>query len=96
MLGILENKTKEDWKSYVSTLTHAKHRTTGYSPFFLMFGRYLRLAINAFLCLDSNNTEKTRSRENVAKKLQKRLEFSYEVASREAERSASRHKRFYD
>ena len=100
MLGTLENKAKEDWKSYVSTLTHAynstKHESTGYSPFFLMFGRHPRLAIDAFLGLDSNTTEKSRSRENFAKKLQKRLEFSYKVASREAERNASRHKRIYD
>ena len=99
MLGTLEDKQKEDWKSYVSTLVHAynatKHDSTGYTPFFLMFGRHPRLAIDAYLGLDSD-TEKIRSRDNYAKKLQKRLEFSYKIASREAEKSASRHKLNYD
>ncbi|XP_078332152.1 uncharacterized protein LOC144625379 [Crassostrea virginica] len=99
MLGTLEEKQKEDWKSYVSTLVHAynatRHDSTGYTPFFLMFGRHPRLAIDAYLRLNSD-TEKIRSRDNYAKKLQKRLQFSYKIASREAEKSASRHKMYYD
>ena len=94
MLGTLEEKQR-DWKSYVSTLVHAynatRHDSTGYTPFFLMFGRHPRLAIDAYLRLNSD-TEKIRSRDNYAKKLQKRLQFSYKIASREAEKSASRHK----
>ena len=42
MLGILQDDQKQDWKSYVAPLVHAynstKHDSTGYSPFFLMFG----------------------------------------------------------
>ena len=53
MLGTLEDHQKSDWKSYVPSLVHAynstRHEITGYSPHFLMFGRYPRLAVNAFL-----------------------------------------------
>ena len=56
-----------------------------------MIGRHPRLAIDAYLRLNSD-TEKIRSRENYTKKLQKRLQFSYKIASREAEKSASRYK----
>ena len=53
MLGTLDNKQKEDWKSYVSTLVHAYNTTklysTGFSPFFLMFGRHPPLPIDAIL-----------------------------------------------
>ena len=49
MLSTLEEKQREDWKSYESTLVHAynatRHDSTGYTPFFLMFGRHPRLAI---------------------------------------------------
>ena len=97
MLGTLKEKQKEDWKSYVSTFVHAynatRHDSTEYTPFFLMFGRHLRLAIGAYLRLNSD-TEKIRSSHNFAKKLQKRLQFS--IASRKAEKSASCHKMYND
>ena len=53
MLGTLENSKKSDWKSYVQPLVHAynatRHDTKGFSPFYLMFGRHPRLAVDAFL-----------------------------------------------
>ena len=56
MLGTLPEDQKTDWKSYISTLTHAynaaEHDSTGYAPFFLMFGRHPRLANDAFLGLN--------------------------------------------
>ena len=57
MLGTLEDDQKEDWKSYVAPLAHlynaTRHDSTGYSPFFLMFGRHPRLAVDAYLGLNS-------------------------------------------
>ena len=53
MFGTLEEYQKSDWKAHVATLVHAYnatiHGTTGYSPYFLMFGRPPRLAIDSFL-----------------------------------------------
>ena len=52
MLGTLENHKKEDWTSYIALLVHSynatKHPSTGFSPYFLMFGRHPRLAIDAY------------------------------------------------
>lgn len=61
-----------------------------------MFGRHPRLSIDAYLCLDNDNTEKSNSYDNYAKKLEKRLEFAYKIASREADNSAVRHKHRFD
>ena len=99
MLGTLENHQKEDWKSFVAPLVHAynatKHDSTGYSPYFLMFGRHPRLAIDAYLGLNSPE-ESISSREHYVTKLKKRLQFAYKIASKEAQKSAERHKARYD
>ena len=53
MLGTLQDNQKADWKAHLSTLTHAynaaTHDSTDFSPFYLMFGRHPRLAVDAFL-----------------------------------------------
>ena len=50
MLGTLESGQKQNWKAHVPTLTHAynctRHDTTGFSPYFLMFGRHPRLPVD--------------------------------------------------
>ena len=99
MLGTLDNHQKEDWKSFVAPLVHAynatKHDSTGYSPYFLMFGRHPRLAIDAYLGLNSPE-ESISSREHYVTKLKKRLQFAYKIASKEAQKNAERHKARYD
>ena len=68
MLGTLEDHQKQDWKSYVAPLVHAynatRHDSTGFSPFFLMFGRHPRLAIDAYLGLNSSQDSECTSREH--------------------------------
>ena len=53
MLGTLDDVHKQDWKSYVAPLVHAynatRHESTGFAPHYLMFGRFPRLAVDAFL-----------------------------------------------
>ena len=93
MLGTLQDSQKHDWKSYVAPLVHfynaTKHDSTGYSSFFLLFGRLPRLAADACLGLQ-NPTEPISSREHYASKLKKRLDFAYKVAAREAQKSTDR------
>lgn len=55
MLGTLKDHQKEDRQSFAH-LVHAynvtRHDSTVFSPNFLMFGRHLRLAVNAYLRLN--------------------------------------------
>ena len=99
MLGTLENSKKSDWKSYVPPLVHAynatRHDTTGVSPFFLMFGRQPRLAIDAFLGIKPNSETGT-SQTEYAKKLKSRLDFAYRRATDEAQKQSERYKANYD
>ena len=53
MLGALPNDEKVNWQDWVSTLVHAYNctitRVTGFSPYFLMFGREPRIpAVETF------------------------------------------------
>lgn len=52
MFETLEDNQKSEWKAHVSTLVHAHdatfHDKSGCSPYFLMYGRNPRLAIDAF------------------------------------------------
>ena len=99
MLGTLEPSKKSDWKSYVSPLVHAynatRHESTGFSPFYLMFGRHPKLAIDAFLGVDPN-AETGKNKTEYVKKLQSRLDFAYSKATEEAKRQAERYKAYYD
>ena len=99
MLGTLEEYQKSDWKAHVPTLVHAYnatfHDTTGYSPFFLMFGRHPRLAIDAFLGLSPDTLSAANQTEYV-RKLRERLDFAYKTAQEAAKRSTAQHKRYYD
>ena len=99
MLGTMEEYQKSDWKAHVPTLVHAYnatfHKTTGYSPFFLMFGRHPRLAIDAFLGL-TPDTVSAANQTEYARKLRERLDFAYKTAQEAAKRGTAQHKRYYD
>ncbi len=99
MLGTLEEHEKSDWKAHVPTLVHAynctEHDSTGYSPYFLMFGRHPRLAIDAFLGLRADSVSATNTSDYV-RKLQDRLGLAYDKARQEARHSSGKQKQAYD
>ena len=99
MLGTLENDKKSDWKSYVGPLVHAYnvtiHKGTSFSPYYLMFGREPKLAIDALLGLTFDEAH-SKSRNEYVQKLKERLTFAYNKAKQKANKTALTNKSYYD
>ncbi len=99
MLGTLEDKQKENWKKYVPTLVHAynctKHDSTGFSPFYMMFGRHPRLPVDLTMGVEFAKSDETTTSEHI-QELKEKLEHAYDIASKESGTAAARQKRHYD
>ena len=99
MLGTLQEHQKSDWKAHVSTLTHAYnaaiHDSTGFSPYYLMFGRHPRLAMDAFLGIGSGE-DVPKSKQDYSDRLKDRLQFAYKKAGEKAKKTGETYKMYYD
>ena len=80
MLGTLPNHAKKNWQEWITTLTHAYNCTfspvTGFSPYFLMFGRNPKLPLDIDLGIPTMEQEPT-SQQNYAQKLHSKLQWAY-------------------
>ena len=83
MLRTLPEVCKSKWKDEVGKLVYSyncsKHSVTGYSPFFLMFGRNPRLPIDAILDQDE---EATTSLSDYVKTWKLRMKQAFEIAAK--------------
>ena len=99
MLGTLENKEKQDWKKYISSLVHAynctKHDSTGYSPYELMFGRKLRLPVDLAFGLPEEHNQ-TESYSEYITDLRNRIKETFELVKNTAESSRQKQKINFD
>ena len=93
MLSTLPEREKSRWKDHVNKLVHAynctTHSTTGYSPYYLMFGRKPRLPIDIIL----RNESREHTSGNHSAYLEKwklEMEEAYKVA---LEKSTDRKKK---
>lgn len=98
MLKTLTEKEKSNWKEALNKLVFAynctKCEVTGFSPFYLLFGRSPRLPVDALFGLDQDRGT-TNQREYV-ERWTKGMQEAYEIARDHAEKSAERNKRNYD
>jgi hypothetical protein len=97
-LTIYTNRYGNDWTRYLPLITHAHncrvHKTTGFSPYHLVFGRepVLFSDLGLKIYLNKENFDMP----NFVRDLQKRLEVAWEEATTSIERSQQNQKAHYD
>ena len=98
MLGTLSTDQKKDWKKFVGPLVHAynctRHYSTGYSPFFLMFGREPRLPIDLTFGIELNKGND--SLLHYTNSLREKIKHSCEMAAKASKIAQQRQKAGYD
>ena len=100
MLGTLSEEKKSHWVKHISTLTYSynctRHDSTGFSPYFLMFGRKPQLPVDVVLGLNSAGGSGSNSYSSFVKGLQDRLKYAFDLASKNQASASERQKRHFD
>ncbi|KAL9956082.1 hypothetical protein ACROYT_G037505 [Oculina patagonica] len=98
MLRTLPEEKKSNWKDSLNKLIDVynctRHETTGFSPFYLMFGRSPRLPVD--LLFDLGNDPRQADYQDYVKTWQADMRWAYDLASRKTQNSSARSKVYYD
>ena len=99
MLRSLEEERKVEWKKVLPCVVHAynccQHQSTGFSPYFLFFGRHPRLPVDIAFGIDLNQGEKKSVKQHV-RGLREQLKSAYEKAEENMQKMAKKNKLRYD
>ena len=99
MLGTLPKEKKSEWKDHVGTLVHVynctRNSATGFSPYYLMFGRQPRLPVDVTLGLAPRTITEPNTTK-FAQKLRDRNKWAHKKAEAFQAKEAERHKRHFD
>ena len=99
MLGTLDPRLKDKWPEMLPTLTFAynalRSTATGYSPYYLMFGRHPELPVDIAFGLRGHQFGGTSIKRYVSE-LRKRMEWALKVANKIQISEHEKHKRHFD
>ena len=99
MLGTLHQSQKREWKKHIRPLTHAYNcsinDSTGFAPYYLMFGRHPRLPVDVMFGIDPD-ARRLKHPAQYVDDLRKRLKHAFDLAQSSVEKSRKKNSRFYD
>ena len=100
MLGTLTPEQKKDWKSHVPALVHSynctRNAATGFSPYYLIFGREPRLPVDVEFGLQMGSQKGSLGESCYALQLRRRLKFAPKKVKQIANRQQAKHRELYD
>lgn len=98
MLRTLPEQHKSNWKDHLNKMIHAynstPHQSTGYSPFFLLFGRHPRLPID--LIFDIDLSAQSESYPKYVANWKESMSEAYQVAHNKTQLQREKAKKHYD
>ena len=99
MLKALPEKQKSKWKDHLPNLMFAYnstvHKSTGFSPFYLVFGREPRLPIDCILPIAPNKTNR-KSYDKFVKEWKQSMRDAYQIVQQNIEKAGKANKKRYD
>ena len=99
MIGKLEQDKKAHWSEHLPEMLAAYNGTrsavTGYSPYFLLFGRKSRMPVDCLFPTLRDSPHQAKMEVSVAA-MQKRLKEAFAVARHLTSQEAARQRRYYD
>lgn len=98
MLGTLEPHLKPRWHEHLDAMTHAynctQHDSTGYTPYYLMFGRHPRLPVDLIFGLST--ASEPRGYSDYVQILYDSLSQAYAQANQTSRHAKAQQKKHYD
>ena len=98
MLRTLEEKEKVRWKDHLQRMVHAYNatvnRSTGYSPFYLLFGKEPMLPVD--LLFEKVQPLKQKSYDKYVKEWKQGMSEAYKIAKRKSTQVGDQNKSMYN
>ena len=103
MLKAIPEGEKRNWKDHLAKLTFAYnstvHKSTGFSPFYLLFGRESRLPVDGIFPnpeIGESGTDNNKSYGAFVDKWKDRMNAAFELAEKSSKTNANANKKRYD